>query len=170
MASVFPYYGNMTKQVPDKPQFRAELMPHRSLSPRGFAFFMSMVAGLSFVGGIVFFVIGAWPVIGFIGLDVLLIYWAFKLSFRDSERREVIEVRDHDVIVMRLAPGKPDQMLQFQRSWLRVELEEDKKRELIGPLKLCERGRAYEIGSFLSPQDRKEFYAALKGAIVGVRI
>ncbi|MGI9464318.1 MAG: DUF2244 domain-containing protein [Aestuariivirgaceae bacterium] len=167
MLALFPYYDDMTDQPTDEPRFRAELVPHRSLSPRGFAIFMSFVAGLSFIGGAVFLAIGAWPVIGFIGLDVLLIYWAFKLSFRDSERREIVEVGDHEVVVTRLCPGKPAQKLQFQRSWLRIELEEDVERELIGRLRMFERGRAYEIGSFLSPQDRKDFCAALKGAVAG---
>ena len=102
--------------------------------------------------------------------DVLLIYWAFKLSFRDSERREIVEVHDHNVIVKRICPGKPTVELLFQRSWLRIELEEDPERELIGRLRLWERGKAYEVGSFLSPQDRKNFCAALKGAVATARI
>jgi uncharacterized membrane protein len=155
----------------DKPvPFRAELVPHRSLSPKGFTILMALVAGVSFVAGVVFLMIGAWPVVGFFGLDVALIYGAFKLNFRDSERREIVEVRDHDVVVTRLGPGKPAEQLTFQRSWLQIELEEDVERELIGPLRLRERGKSFEIGGFLSPDDRKDFYRALKGAVTIVRI
>ena len=142
----------------------------RSLSPAGFTILMAIVAGVSFIAGIVFLVIGAWPVVGFLGLDVALIYGAFKLNFRDSERREIVEVRDHDVVVTKLRSGKPAEQLTFQRSWLQIELEEDVERELIGPLRLRERGRSFEIGGFLSPDDRKDFYRALKGAIAIVRI
>ena len=155
----------------DKPgPFRAELVPHRALTTSGFTILMAIVAGVSFVAGVVFLMIGAWPVVGFFGLDVALIYGAFKLNFRDSERREIVEVRDHDVVVTRLRPGKPAEQLTFQRSWLKIELEEDVERELIGPLRLRERGRSFEIGGFLSPDDRKDFCRALKGAVAVVRI
>ena len=150
--------------------FRAVLVPHRSLSPAGFTVLMSIIAAVSFVAGVVFFAVGAWPVVGFFGLDVLLIYAAFKLNFRYSEQREIIEVRDHDVVVTREKPGKPKVQLTFQRSWLQIELEEDVERELIGPLRLRERGRSHEIGSFLSPDDRKAFSRALKSAVAVVRI
>ncbi|NNE22130.1 MAG: DUF2244 domain-containing protein [Rhizobiales bacterium] len=150
--------------------FRAELVPHRSLSPTGFTILMAIVAGVSFIAGVVFLMIGAWPVVGFFGLDVALIYGAFKLNFRDSERREIVEVGDHDVVVTKLFPGKPPRHLTFHRSWLQIELEEDAERELIGPLLLRERGKSFEIGGFLSPDDRKDFCQALKGAVAAVRI
>ena len=146
-------------------QFRAELVPNRSLSPAGFTILMSLVAGLSFIAGIAFLLVGAWPVLGFFGLDVLLIYGAFKLSFRDSERREIVEVNESEVLVTRLAPGRPAEHKAFQRLWLRIELDEDKERELIGKLRLIERGKAFEIASFLGPEDRQEFYWALKDAV-----
>ena len=168
LRAVFPYYGAMNAR--DELPFCAELVPHRSLSPTGFTVLMAIVAGISFIAGVVFLVIGAWPVVGFFGLDVALIYGAFKLNFRDSERREIVEVRDHDVVVTRMIPGKPAQQLTFQRTWLQIELEEDVERELIGPLRLRERGRSFEIGGFLSPDDRKDFCKALKNAVAVVRI
>ena len=54
------------------------LTPHRSLSPTGFLIFMAVLGGISFVTGMVFLLAGAWPVFGFLGLDVLLVYWAFR--------------------------------------------------------------------------------------------
>lgn len=167
---VFPYHVGMSGPEISRQPFRAELVPHRSLSPKGFTIIMVLVAILSFVGGAVFFYIGAWPVIGFIGLDVALIYWAFQLSFRDSERREIVEVGDRDVTVTRMTPGRQDERLAFQRTWLRIELEEDSERELIGALRLKEGDRSCEVGSFLSPQDRKQFCKALEKAVINVRI
>lgn len=150
--------------------FRAELVPHRSLSPAGFAILMGLVAGVSFIAGVAFLLIGAWPVVGFFGLDVLLIYGAFKLSFRDSEKREIVEVSNEEMIVTRVVPGKPNEHLAFQRPWVRIELEEDAERELVGRLRVFERGRQLEIASFLSPDDKQNFYQALKGALAASRI
>src|SRR3954452_10753057 len=62
--------------------FCALLTPHRSLGSVGFVVLMTVVAVVSFVGGVAFYLIGAWPVGGFFGLDALLIYWAFRVNYR----------------------------------------------------------------------------------------
>ena len=62
--------------------FSALLTPHRSLNRTGFLVLMAFVSVVSFVAGIAFLVMGAWPVFGFFGLDVLVIYWAFRINFR----------------------------------------------------------------------------------------
>src|SRR6516165_1219944 len=63
--------------------FSAVLTPHRSLGPKGFMVLMGAVCAVSFGTGLLFYLLGAWPVIGFMGLDVALIYIAFKLNFRE---------------------------------------------------------------------------------------
>ena len=62
--------------------FSAVITPHRSLGRVGFLVLMALFGGVSFVAGMVFLLIGAWPVFGFLGLDVLLVYWAFRLNYR----------------------------------------------------------------------------------------
>lgn len=64
--------------------FDAVLRPHRSLGPTGFFILMSAVCVVSFGYGIVFIMIGAWPIFGFLGLDALLIYFAFRMSYRSG--------------------------------------------------------------------------------------
>ena len=68
--------------------FDATLTPNRSLSPRGFAILMVAVCGVGCVAGLAFFLAGAWPVMGFFGLDVALIYLAFRISFRRAAMHE----------------------------------------------------------------------------------
>ena len=43
--------------------FSAIITPHRSLSGKGFLLVMALVGGLSFIGGVFFFLLGAWPVL-----------------------------------------------------------------------------------------------------------
>ncbi len=69
-----------TREPQDGRLFSALLTPHRSLGPRGFMVLMSAVCLVSFGTGLLFYMIGAWPVMGFMGLDVALIYVAFKLE------------------------------------------------------------------------------------------
>ena len=81
-----------------------------------------------------FYVIGAWPVVGFMGLDVALIWWAFRANFADARRAEHIEITSDELVLRRLAEDRPAQEQRFARRWVRVELEEDRERELVGPL------------------------------------
>ena len=53
---------------------------------------MALVGGVSFVAGMVFFLLGAWPVVGFLGLDVLLVYWAFRANYRAAAAFEEVTV------------------------------------------------------------------------------
>ena len=60
----------MTSASKDKPLFEATLYPHRSLPVQGFWILLACVAAVSFTLGLVFAAAGAWPILGFFGLDV----------------------------------------------------------------------------------------------------
>lgn len=146
--------------------WRATLTPHRSLSLKGFVILMSVIAGSNLTVGTFFYIIGAWPVVGFMGLDVALVLWAFHANFVDARRAEHIEITPHELVLRRLAGRKPSQEQRFVRRWVRVELEENRERELIGPLYLQFRGKRTEIASFLGAQERLAFAQALKAALI----
>jgi uncharacterized membrane protein len=149
-----------------KPQsWRVTLTPHRSLTREGFVGIMALIAAVNLVGGVVFLVAGAWPVTGFMGLDVLLIWWAFKANFADARRAEKIEITETELIFERLADGKERVERRFVRRWVRVELEEDKDRDLIGGLFLLSHGMRTEIGKFLAPFEKKALAAELRRAL-----
>ena len=74
---------------PEPAIFSALITPHRSLGSTGFLMLMLLVGGISFVAGLVFVIAGAWPVMGFFGLDVLLIYWAFRVNYRRARAYEL---------------------------------------------------------------------------------
>jgi uncharacterized membrane protein len=153
----------------DKPNpktWRATLTPHRSLSREGFMILMSIFAGMSFAIGLFFYLIGAWPVVGFMGLDVALIWLAFRANFAAGRRAEHIEITGHELVLERIAERRPPQVHRFMRRWVRVELEEDRERELIGLLYLRFRGKRTEIASFLGAQERLAFSKALKAALI----
>ena len=64
------------------------IFPHRSLSKKGFKILMIIITFICLSGGIVFWLIGAWPVFGFLGLDIVLIYVAFKINYRSGDMYE----------------------------------------------------------------------------------
>jgi uncharacterized membrane protein len=148
--------------------WRATLTPHRSLTRKGFTLLMVAFGVICMGVGILFYAIGAWPVMGFMGLDVFLVWFAFKRNFRDGDRAEHIEVTGEELVIQRVVRSKPFTPLRFVRSWVRVELEHDRARELIGRLLIRFKGSATEIASFLSPDERAAFAKALERALVTV--
>src|SRR5712691_1655018 len=85
--------------APDAPLFSAIITPHRSLSSIGFLVLMAAIGIVSFLAGILFLALGAWPVVGFFGLDVLLIYWAFRLNYRSARAYEQFTVTPSELTV-----------------------------------------------------------------------
>jgi uncharacterized membrane protein len=150
--------------------WQAVLTPHRSLSKHGFILVMALVAGVNLLVGALFMVIGAWPVAGFAGLDILLMWWAFRANFADSRRLERISITEHEVILDSLREGRPPEQRRFVRRWVRVELDEEPERELIGSLRLVVGSTRTVIGDFLAPGERKTLAAALRQALAIPRI
>jgi len=140
--------------------FRAILTPNRSLSPRGFVILMSAISFISFIVGLVFFVAGAWPVMGFCGLDVFLIYWAFRLNYRSGRAFETVELYPKTLILTRVDPNGRQEVLDFNPYWVRVLLSEWPDGRTI--LRLVSHGREVVVGHFLSDDERRGFAGALK--------
>lgn len=141
------------------------LTPHRSLSREGFVVLMLIVVLMNFAGGLLFLVLGAWPVAGFMGLDVLLIWWAFRRNFADANCVEHITVEQDLVTLKRVSAAGSEETLEFNRRWLKVELEYDVTREMVGRLLLVYRGVLTEVGSFLGRDERQSLSKALRVAL-----
>lgn len=151
-----------------KPQpFRAVLTPYRSLSPSGFLFLMTAIGVVSFVVGFAFLWIGAWPVLGFLGLDVALIYWAFKQNYRDGATSETIEVTPKQVRLTRYDAAGNASAMDFNTYWVRLALDERSDGRSI--LSLVARGERVRFADFLSDAERREFAAVLAGELHAAR-
>lgn len=146
--------------------FDAVLYPHRSLPPSGFIVLMTAVALCSFVVGLAFWIAGAWPVVGFLGLDVVLIYMAFKLNYRDARRCETLRLTDAALEVERFVRGRKVFAASLQSYWLRVRHETEENGP--GRLLLASHGRELEVGAFLSGTEKSDLAQAL-GAALAVR-
>jgi uncharacterized membrane protein len=141
------------------------LSPHRSLTREGFVAIMVLVALINLIGGFMFFVAGAWPVAGFLGLDVLLVWWAFTRNYADAKRQETIRAEGDVVTLSRFLPDGAREETAFNRRWVRVDLEYDEARELVGRLWLRSHGLSHEIASFLGAEERASLAKALRRAL-----
>jgi len=101
---------------------------------------------------------GAWPVFGFFGLDVLLVYWAFKANFKSGDRSEVIEIENGQVRVRAIQPNGKESVDQFDAYWCRFMLDR-------GKLWIKCRSEILEIGKFLIPEEKDEVLNELDSAL-----
>jgi uncharacterized membrane protein len=147
--------------------FHAVLTQHRSLGPTGFATLMSLVAGVSFVAGMVFMIAGAWPVFGFFGLDVLLIYGAFKLIYRAGRAYETVAVTPDIFRLTRVDPAGREKHFELNPYWARVNLRERADGRTF--LSVVAQGREIVVGRFLTDDERRDFAVALREALLGAR-
>ncbi len=148
--------------------FDAELRPHRSLSVKGFRVLMAAVIGVNVIAGGAVFVAGAWPVIGFMGVDVLLIYAAFRASYRAARRREKLRLTADWLTIQRIDPTGRGETETLRPYWLRVELEEPAAPST--PLTLWSHGRGTQVGSFLPPAERERLAGALRAALTSLKL
>ena len=147
----------------DNPQFSAVLTPHRSLSPRGFLIFMAALCVISFGTGLLFFLMGAWPVMGFFGLDVLLVYIAFRLNFRALRVYETVDLNPGALTVTRVDPKGREQSWRFNPYWVRLSVDERVGRS--SEMSLVSHGKRLVFGTFLTDPEREDFAAALTAAL-----
>jgi uncharacterized membrane protein len=144
--------------------FAALLTPHRSLNRTGFLVVMVFLSVVSFATGIAFLLMGAWPVFGFLGLDVLAIYFAFRINFRRAQACEEISVTTTVLRLRRVSHRGHVMEWTFNPLWVRLDQEADDEYG-IERLYLASRGRRVAIASFLSPEEKANFSKALMAAL-----
>jgi uncharacterized membrane protein len=144
--------------------FSAIITPHRSLSPNGFLMFMLCLGGLSFISGVVFVMLGAWPVFGFFGLDVLLVYWAFRANFRAARAYEEVKVTASELTVRKVNQRGGVREWTLNPVWVRLDrIVHDEFG--IERLVLVSHGRRLSIAGFLGPDEKASFASALATAL-----
>lgn len=142
--------------------FATSLSPHRSLSPEGFKWLIRVAVLANLAVGVPMYLLGAWPVFGFMGLDVFLLWLMFKRSYLDARRSETLLLTDRELIVDRRAPDGEREEHRLDAYWLRLEQSEER-------LVATSRGNRVLIGRFLSPGEREQVAEQLKAALAGMR-
>lgn len=145
----------------------ATLTPHRSLTPRAFMVLFGAFGVASFTTGLIFASMGAWPVLGFFGIDVLLFYIAFRMSYRQARHCEIVRVTRQQLTVRRVQPDGRQKVWSFEPAWARVELHRPEEHDC--RLEIASGRRSLTLGTFLAPEERVAFAADLRRAISEAR-
>ena len=149
---------------PEPKIFAATLTPHRSLGSTGFLILMLCIGALSFACGMLFLLLGAWPIFGFLGLDVLLIYIAFRINFRAARAYEEVTITASELKLRKVSHHGVVREWTLNPLW--VQLDRIVHEEFgIERLFLVSRGRRLAVASFLSPNEKASFAKALAAAL-----
>lgn len=149
------------------PGLHVVLSAHRSLSPKGFMLLMALFGGVSFATGLMFWTLGAWPILAFFGLDVALVYLAFKLNYRSGLLHELVDLTPEALTITRVHPSGTRETFDFNPYWVRVALQEwpDGRTDL----RLASHGREFPFGRVLNDDERREFADILRTALSASR-
>ena len=149
---------------PEPAIFSAIITPHRSLGSTGFLVLMLGICGVSFISGVMFLLIGAWPVFGFLGIDVLLIYWAFRINYRAARAYEEVTVTPSELTVRKVNHRGDVREWTLNPVWVRLERVAHVEFG-IERLFLVSQGRRLSIASCLGPDEKASFAGVLSTAL-----
>jgi uncharacterized membrane protein len=148
--------------------FEATLRPHRSLSRAGFITVMAVLAGTSFAAGTAFLMMGAWPVFGFFGLDVALVWWAFRANYRAARAYEDIHMTASQLSVRQVSARGRSQESTFNPRWVRLETTRDDDFG-VTRVALVSRGLPLVIGAFLPAVHKEQLAQGLQAALAAAK-
>lgn len=146
------------------PIFAATITPNNALSSRGFRVLMVIFALLASIPAVTFYLLGAWPVVGLMGLDVLALWFALRLSMRASAAREMVTLWPDLLEIRNVAPGGKERLVTLQPFFVRLTEGRDASGRL-QRLAVRALDREEEVARFLAPDQKADFARALSSAL-----
>jgi uncharacterized membrane protein len=151
-----------------KADFHAILTPYRSLGPQGFKILMGVLLVCWLFIGLTFLHVGAWPIFGFFGLDVLAIYFAFRYNYRSARQHEEVRLTRDELLVRKVAVSGKAVDHQFNPFWTKLSVSRHPEIGVTA-MTLASRQQQVRVGDFLNPDDRDSFSKAFALALARVK-
>ena len=148
---------------------RIMIRPNRSLSREGMVVAFVLVTAVVMTIAIVFAFMGAWMVLPFAGMEALLFGGIFYWFYRHYDDCEYVLIEDNRVRILR-RQGSVQTDYEFERSWLRVTLEDNDRRGRPQRAFLSSHGRRIEIARDLNQEDKIEFVEHLRSVLISPQI
>lgn len=144
------------------------LYPNPPLGQRGFVALMLGLGALTSLLGTGFWLVGAWPVTGFLGLDLVLLWAAFRIVRRRARRHERVRLDPSGLEVARVGADGRTASWRFEPHWVRVEIDRPPRRDSL--ITLSSHGRSLRFGALITPEERVEVADTLRGALHARRL
>lgn len=152
----------------EAPVFSAVITPNRSLGPRGFRIMMGLVGGAAALLSLRFLALGFWPVTGFLALDVLGLYVAFRISYRRGRSFEEVVVTPLELLLRRVTHSGETREWRLNPAWTKLVRETHAEFGLQRLALVSGRDRIV-IARELSPGERESLADALGAALSRVK-
>ncbi len=149
--------------VSDTILFEAVSTPPRSLSARGLRWLCALASLGAAVPAVVFVLVGAWPIVPFLGIEVALVLFLVAIHRRWSKAAvEVVRLTEGQLRISTANGRGGHRVSELEPYWTRVVLEEDGG---VTRLFLRQRRRSVEFGGFLTAEEKRDLAGALDGAL-----
>tara|TARA_B100000941_G_C28378238_1_gene485888 strand:- start:131 stop:610 length:480 start_codon:yes stop_codon:yes gene_type:complete len=143
------------------------IFPHRSLSKKGFTILMCIITFICLTGGAIFWFLGAWPVFGFLGLDIILIYFAFKINYRSGEMYERFQIISQKLRILRSFPSGKMQIWELNPYWAKTEIVDINSNHK--QLMIHSKDKSVSVGSFLNNYDKQKLEKKISSSLRSFR-
>jgi uncharacterized membrane protein len=147
--------------------FQAEVTPHRSLSARGLRLVIGFVCAVSLCTTTLFWSLGAWPIAGFNGGEILLAMVLLRAHAKSARQSELLLLSAGGLrILSKDAQGRASERV-LAPGWLKVNLQERPGR--VPGLFLSARGQHVEVAKTLGEPEKRDLAEALSAALDRVK-
>ena len=143
------------------------LWPYRSLGNRGYSYLMLAFVILIFILSLLFYFMGAWPVIGFLGLEIGLVWLLFKLNYNSGRNFEHIYITPEKTSIEKVNWRGVKRCFTIVSPWIRAHCVKTAGNS--NKLVLQYHAEKLEIGAFLPPQEKLSLANALNDCFERVR-
>jgi len=155
------------KSLADSESIVITLWPYRSLSLGGFRILIAVLTCLMGLIGLGFYLIGAWPVLGFLGLEIFIVWYAFKWNYRSGQLVETVAITPKQVDITRTDWRGHSKTICLNGLWIKAELDTKEKKRC--RLYLRQHANKLEIGAFMPPAEKPSLAIALNEAFARLR-
>ena len=146
------------------------LWPYRSLGSRGFSYIMTGFIGLIFILSLLFYSLGAWPVIGFLGIEIGLVWLVFRMNYKAGRNFEQISITPEATYIEKVGWRGDKRHFNIPSPWIKASCIKGEGRS--DKLILKYHSEQLEIGSFLPPKEKpslantlNESFERMRGAV-----
>ena len=136
---------------------------NQSLTTRGLYILMFFITIPASYIGISFYVLGAWPVLGFMGFEILLIYIAFKILFYKNKFYEHIILDSEKLNILFKKKNKIIKKIELEPTWVQVKIEKIYENE--DTLIVSSHGKKIILANYLIPEERLKLAGKIKSGL-----
>ena len=133
-------------------KFEILLKPNSSLTGAARVLFLGSIFFICSVIGIGFFLVGGTMILPFAGLEIILVYLAFRLSFNWSNQKQII-ILSKEHVEVRVDGLKEFFTWKEFRSFATFNVTKDDSRD--EDLSFRSKGKEIYIGDFLNQEDKQ---------------